>query len=79
MSPPEKTGKTMGPDKVHPRVLRELAEVAAKPLFLTFENSWQPGEVLSDWKKGNNTPSLKRGRRENYQPVSASALHLGRS
>jgi len=58
------THKSMTPDGMHPRVLRKLADVIAEPLFIIFERSWRTGEVPEDWRKANNTPIFKKGKKE---------------
>ena len=49
---------------MHFKVLKELTDVVPKTLSIIFKKSWLPSEVLGEWKKGNTTPTFKKGRKE---------------
>ncbi|KFQ23857.1 LINE-1 reverse transcriptase, partial [Mesitornis unicolor] len=69
--------KSMGPDGIHPSVLRELAEELTKPLSIIYQQSWLTGEVPVDWRLANVTPIYKKGRKEdpgNYRAVSLTSV-----
>jgi len=67
----------MGPDGIHPRVLRELAEELAKALSIIYQQSWLTGEVPDDWRIASVTPICKNGQKEdpgNYRPISLTSV-----
>ncbi|KFV84337.1 RNA-directed DNA polymerase from mobile element jockey, partial [Struthio camelus australis] len=69
--------KSMGPDGMHPRVLRELADVIARPLSIILARSWRSGEVPEAWKKASVTPVFHKGKKEepgNHRPVSLPSI-----
>ena len=58
--------QSMGQDDMHPVVIRELADLVAKPLSIKL---WLAGEIHVDWKKGSITPIFKKGKK--VQPLTS--------
>jgi len=74
------TYKSMGLHGIHPRVLRELAEMLTKPLSIIYQQLWLTGEVPGDSRITSVTSIYKKGQNEdpgNYGPVSLT-LVLGK-
>ena len=69
--------RSMGPDGLHPRVLRELAGVIAEPLSAIYQRSWLTGKVPENWRLADVTPIFKKSCKEdagNYRPVSLTLV-----
>ena len=69
--------KSIGPDGMCPRVLRELAEMISEPLSIIFDRSWRTGEVPEDWRIASVTSVFKKGKKEDvgkYRPVSLTSI-----
>ncbi|NWI57793.1 RTJK polymerase, partial [Calyptomena viridis] len=69
--------KSMGPDGIHPRVMREFADELVRLLSIIYQELWLTGEVPDDWKLANVMPVYKKGRKEdpgNYRPVSLTSV-----
>jgi len=67
----------MGADRMHPPVLKEMADVITEPLSIILERTWGTGEVPEDWRKANVTPIFKKSKMEdpeNYTPVSLTSI-----
>ena len=67
------TTKAMGPDNLHPRLLKEAAPLIAKPLTKIFNKSLISGLFPDDFKKAKVVPVPKDGDLtdiSNYRPIS---------
>ena len=69
--------KSIGPDGVHPRLLKELSDHLCKPVARLFNNSLAVGELPKEWKQGRISAIFKKGgRKEHYRPVSLTSIKL---
>ena len=72
-----KTSKSLGPDQLHPRILKEMSHVITKPLQQIFTLSMNKNKLPSIWKKANVSPIFKKGKKQsasNYRPVSLTCI-----
>ena len=69
--------KAQGPDRIPPRVLKELSNELSTPLCLLFNKSIESGIVPSDWRSAEVTAIFKKGSKSepgNYRPVSLTCI-----
>ena len=58
-------------------MLRELADVVAKPLSIILRLSWLIGVVPEDWRLANVMPIFKKGRKDDpgsYRLISLTSV-----
>ena len=69
--------KALGPDELHPRVLKELAKELGPIFAHLFQQSINTGEIPKEWSLANICPLFKKGDRSlacNYRPVSLTCI-----
>ena len=69
--------KSPGPDGIHPRLLKELADILSTPLTTFFNRSLVEGKIPTAWKKAEVRPIFKKGSKTspgNYRPVSLTSI-----
>ena len=69
--------KALGPDELHPRVLKELATELGPIFAHLFQQSIDSGEIPKEWILANISPLFKKDDRSfacNYRPVSLTCV-----
>lgn len=69
--------KTMGLDRIHPRVCCRLANFIERPLSIIFQWSWGPEEVPLDWKLLSIISIYKKTKKKdsgNYRPIRLTSV-----
>ncbi|XP_076049734.1 uncharacterized protein LOC143030470 [Oratosquilla oratoria] len=71
------TSKSCGPDEIHPRLVKELADLIAQPITVLYRKSLDYGELPLDWKEALVAPIYKKGSKKiasNYCPISLTSI-----
>jgi hypothetical protein len=65
--------KSVGPDEISPRILKESSKEIYPVLTSIFNQSLSTGEIPDDWLIANIFPRHKKGPKDlpkNYRPIS---------
>lgn len=69
--------KSMGPDEIHPKMLKKLKDEISTPLTALMKKSLKQGVLPNDWKVAHITPIFKKGAKNlavNYRPISLTSI-----
>ena len=69
--------KALGPDELHPRVLKELTTELGPVFAHLFQQSMDTGEIPKEWSLANICPLFKKSDKSlacNYRPVSLTCV-----
>jgi hypothetical protein len=69
-----------GPDRISPKILKEMRFEIADVLQKIYQKSIDSGTVPADWKKATVTPIYKKGTKSdpaNYRPTSIPCKVMG--
>ena len=70
--------KSLGPDNIHPRILRELADMLSLPIAILFNKSIECEKLPREWKQAYVSPIYKKkgskSHAENYRPISLTCI-----
>ena len=67
----------MGPDVIHPQVLKSCSAALSYPLTVIFRKSLDEGHLPTSWKKSTIIPIHKKGSKYdplNYRPLSMTSV-----
>ncbi|CAG5046753.1 unnamed protein product [Parnassius apollo] len=65
--------KSVGPDDIHPLLLKNCADILAVPIATIFNHSLHSGKFPDKWKEARVIPLHKAGKKDlitNYRPIS---------
>ena len=71
------SNSAMGPDNMHPHVLKTCADELAHPLQIIYLRSLREGRLHVGWKSSLVKPIFKKGSRSdplNYRPISLTSV-----